>query len=65
MDGTTWQTYPILRNLTLVNVHKIKGNKRDIFVYYNMIYKEHNLRVLCHYGYMIYCPLNLNHRGLL
>ena len=43
------------------NVNKTKG----ISVYHNTVYKEHSLRVLCHYGYAIYCPLNLNLRGLL
>ena len=38
------------------NVNKSKGNK-GIFVYYHMVYKEHNLKVLSnHYRYTIYCP---------
>ena len=65
MDGTTWQTYPILRDLTLINVHRMNGNERDICIYHYTIYQEHNLNVLCHYRYTIYCPLNLNLRGLL
>ena len=38
-----------------------------MFVYhYIMVYKQHNLRMLCnHYKYTIYCPLTLNLRGLL
>ena len=58
---TTWQTYPIWRDFNLINVNKTKGNKSYIFVFHYMVYKEHKLRVLCHYGYTTYCPL----KGLL
>ena len=65
MGGTTWQTYPILRDLTLINVHRMKENERDTCIYHYTIYQEHNLKVMCHYRYTIYGPLNLNLRGLL
>ena len=52
---------PILRNFTLITNHKEIKGYICIFVYCYMVYKEHNLRVLCnHHGYTIYCPLNLN-----
>ena len=56
---------PHIEGLHPDKCEQYKRKFKNIFVSYYTVYKEHNLRVLCHYRYTIYCPLNLNLRGLL
>ncbi len=43
MDGTTWQTYPILRDLTLINEREIKG----IYLYIIIQFKKNTIWECC------------------